>query len=400
MKLRKLTANLVKNKRVIFRVGYDVPLSKKGKNFVVADDSRIKASLETLKFLQKNNAKIIILTWLKRPDGTVVEDLRLDPVAKHLAQLIKHSVYKLDDCVGKEVEGFVNEMEGGDIIVLENVRFHKEEDKNSTTFAKQLARLGDVVVFDAFSHAHRDVASTTGILKLLPGVAGFSMTKEVTILSKLLGTVKHPFTVVFGGAKVSDKIGILERFLPRADHILIGGAMAHAFLDAKEIALGKSLREKYADKAHHTTRSVALRILKDATAGQIILPTDLIATNTSMGRYRTVELTKDKIKSDEIFVDIGPYTTRAFGRIIKQSKTLFWNGPMGLFEKKPFDKGTAAIARAVALNKGMTVLGGGDTQRAVNTAKLAEKYTYVSTGGGASLDFLAHGTLPVIEYLK
>ncbi|MEK7102906.1 MAG: phosphoglycerate kinase, partial [Patescibacteria group bacterium] len=290
MKLRKLSASAVKNKRVIFRVGYDVPLTKKGKGFVVADDSRIKASLETLRFLQKQNATIIILTWLKRPGGKVVEDLRLDPIAKHLSELIKHPVYKLDECVGKDVEEFIDTVAPGSIVMLENVRFHKGEDANSPTFAKQLARLGDIVVFDAFAHAHRDVASTTGLLKLLPSVAGYSMQNEVAMLGKLLKGTKHPFTVIMGGAKVSDKIGVLEQFLHRADHILIGGAMAHAFLEAHSIKTWKSLREKYVNSLHRTTHSIAVELFSNARLGQIVLPTDLVATKESMRTSRVVNL--------------------------------------------------------------------------------------------------------------
>ncbi len=400
MKLKKLTANLVKNKRIIFRVGYDVPLVKKGKGFVVADDSRMRASLDTLRFLQKNNATIIILTWLKRPGGKVVEDLRLDPIAKHLAELIQAPVYKLDECVGKDVEMFIKTVAPGSIVMLENVRFHRGEDQNSISFAKELARLGDIVVFDAFSHAHRNVASTTGILKLLPSVAGYSMQNEVTMLGVLLGKVKKPFTVILGGAKVSDKIGVLEQFIHRADNILIGGAMAHAFLDAQGISLGRSRREKYADKAHHTTRSVASNILKIAKPGQIIVPIDLTATNQNMRKSRVVNLATGRINDEELFVDIGPRTIKKFNLIIKESHTLFWNGPMGLFEKKPFDMGTTAIAKSIARNKGTTILGGGDTERAISGLKMQKKFTYISTGGGASLDFLAHGTLPVIDYLQ
>ncbi len=369
----------VKGRCVLVRVGFDVPL----KNGKVADDKRLRASLPTIEFLRKKNAKIILISHLGRPAGKVVEELRLAPVAKALSKLLKYPIQYEPDCIGSSVEERVRGMHDGDVLLLENLRFYPEEELNGKGFAQKLASFADIYVNDAFSVCHRAHASVHAIAEFLPAYSGLSLEKEVNMLSNLLKNPKRPFIAIMGGAKVSDKIGVIENLLKKVDSILIGGAMMFTFYKALGYEIGKSKFES--DKVQ-----LAKALLKKGKK-KILLPID-VATEKGV-------FSASKMKKGLAGLDIGPETQAIYSEIIKESKTVFWNGPMGMFEKKPFDKGTNAIAKAIANCKGITVIGGGDSVAAIEKLKLEKKFSHVSTGGGASLEFLEGKTLPGIQAL-
>jgi phosphoglycerate kinase len=371
----------VAGRRVLVRVGFDVPL-KKGK---VSDNNRLKAALPTINLLRKKKAKVILISHLGRPNGVVVEDLRLAPVAKALSKLIKCPVLWEPDCIGSDVEEKVREMHDGDVLLLENLRFYPEEEKNDGGFAQKLAAVADVYVNDAFSVSHRANASISAITRFLPSYAGLSLESEVKMLSSLLRNPKRPFIAVMGGAKVSDKIGVIESLLGKVDSVLIGGAMMFTFYKALGYEIGRSKYEP--DKV-----SLAKSLLKKGKK-RIILPVDVVGAASTEKQDAKV-FPASKLPKSVMGVDIGPETQAVYAEIINKSKTVFWNGPMGMFEKKPFDKGTVAVAKAMAKCKGVTVVGGGDSVAAIEKAKLGGEFTFVSTGGGASLEFLEGKKLP------
>lgn len=382
----------VRGKRVFVRVDFNVPIDKEGN---VTDDSRIREALPTIKYLLERGAKVILASHLGRPKGQVKEELRLGPVAKRLEELLGRRVVKTDDCVGPEVEAAVAAMKEGDVLLLENVRFHPEEEKNDPEFARKLASLADLFVNDAFGTAHRAHASTAGIARYIPGVAGFLLEKEITRMGEVLRNPESPFVVVLGGAKVSDKIGVIENLLPKADRFLIGGSMANTFLRAQGYSLGNS-------KVEEDKLDLAREIMNKAAAlGKgFVLPVDLVVAESLSETAPTQVVTPAAVPDGWMALDIGPRTRENYAAVIVEAATVFWNGPMGVFEMPPFAAGTEAVARALAECAGTTIVGGGDSAAAARKFGITDRVTHVSTGGGASLEFFEGKELPGIAVLK
>lgn len=383
----------IKDKKVIMRVDFNVPLDKK--TGIITDDTRITAALPTIEYILKSDPKkLILMTHLGRPDGQVKEELRLDPVAKRLQELIRIPVKKLNECVGDDVVRAIEESKEK-VILLENLRFHAEEEENDAPFAKKLASLADLYVNDAFGTAHRAHASTEGIAHDLPAVAGFLLDKEIQYLGLALEKPEKPFSVILGGSKISDKIGVIENLLTKADSLIIGGGMAYTFLKALGNSIGNSKLEK--DKLDLAKKT--LEKAKKANV-RIALPIDhLIVDN--IDAPTKIETTKDQnIPDGMIAVDIGPKTIELFKKALKDSKTICWNGPLGIFEMDRYARGTKEIAEFLTTLKAKTIIGGGDTASAVAKFGLEKKMTHISTGGGASLEFMEGKTLPGIAALS
>jgi phosphoglycerate kinase len=380
----------VDGKRVLLRVDFNVPL-KDGR---VDDDTRIRKALPTVRLLLDRGCAVVLASHLGRPKGQVVDALRLDPVAARLAELLGRPVTKLDDCVGPPVEAAVRAMKPGEVVLLENLRFHPEETANAPAFAVQLGALADVYVNDAFGAAHRAHASTEGVAHVLPAVAGLLMADELHALGGLLSDPARPFVVVLGGAKVSDKVGVVTKMLELADGVLIGGAMCFTFLRVQGADTGASrVEEESLDVARHTLA----RAQREGRA--IVLPTDLVAApGPEAGAERRV-VPADAVPAGLMGLDIGPDTIADFTARIAAAGTVFWNGPMGVFEVDAFAAGTRAVAQAVAACGGVTVVGGGDTVSAIRRFSDEERFTHVSTGGGASMEFLEGRTLPGVAAL-
>lgn len=388
----------VKDKRVLTRVDFNVPIE----NGKVTDDTRIRAALPTIQKILQSQGKLILMSHLGRPKGGPEPKYSLMPAATRLTELLGQDVEMAPDCVGSEVEAMVNKMQPGQVLMLENVRFHKEEEKNDPEFAKKLAALGDVYVNDAFGSAHRAHASTEGIAKILKtaAVAGYLMKAELAALGKLLTGAPQPFIVILGGAKVSDKIQIIKNLITRASHLLIGGGMAYTFLKAQGHEIGKSLLE--AEHLNLATNLMTVAVYSNPRKPvQMVFPEDHLIGSSIEGTDAMEQAGID-IPADKLGGDIGPKTIQAFKTIILQAKTILWNGPMGVFEKAPFAKGTMAIAAAVAeaTSRGaFSVVGGGDSVAALTQSGLTDKISHVSTGGGASLEFLGGQDLPGVEAL-
>ena len=383
-------------KRVIMRVDFNVPL-KDGK---VESDKRLAASLPTINYLRKKEAKVILMSHLGRPDGKRVADMSLRPVADALAALLGAPVAFADDCVGPAAEKAVAALAPGGVLLLENLRFHAEEEENDPAFAKQLAALADVYVNDAFGSAHRAHASTEGITKFVPQAAsGYLMKKELDYLGAAVGEPKRPFVAIIGGSKVSGKIDVIKNLLPRVDKLLIGGGMTYTFLKAQGLEVGKSIVEN--DKL-----DLARSLMKEA-GDKLVLGTEFVVTDKLDFKGRTVgalkTVAKDAIPADWEAVDAGPATVAAFSQILLGAKTIVWNGPVGVFEIDATAKGTIAIAEVLAKATAAgatTIIGGGDSASAVKKAGVASKVSHVSTGGGASLEFVQGLELPGIAALK
>lgn len=396
MKLRSIReVKDLKGKRVLVRVDFNVPI-KDGK---VANDARIRVSLSTIEFLLKEKAKVIILSHLGRPKGKIDERLRLNPVAEKLEELLKVSVKKLDDCVGGGVAAEIEKMQEGEIILLENTRFHSAEKENERNFVKQIASLGDLFANDAFGVAHRKHASNFGVAEKLPAYAGFSLIREVETLSRILEEPQKPLVFVLGGAKIDTKIGVLKKFSQIADTILLGGGLANTFLAAEGFEVGQSLCEK--DKLE-----IAKEILAEADQNgcKFILPSDAVCLDASeeiSENSQTTTFSVNAIPASMKILDIGEKSTQQFSEIIEKSKMVVWNGPVGLFELAPFEAGSKKIASACAQTSAVTILGGGDTIAALEKFKISfQKFTHVSTGGGAMLEFLEGKKMPAIEILQ
>ncbi|HXU73771.1 MAG TPA: phosphoglycerate kinase [Polyangia bacterium] len=381
----------IEGRRVFIRVDFNVPLTPaKG----VADDSRIRASLPTIVHAVKRGARVVLASHLGRPKG-VTPGLSLEPVGARLAELLGKEVLLTDEAVGDGARKVVADLRDGDVALLENLRFFAGEEANDDGFARQLASYADVYVNDAFGTAHRAHASTAGMIKYVQEKgAGFLMIKEVQFLGKLLGDVERPYLAVVGGAKVSDKIAVLENLLGRVDAFLIGGAMANTFLKAKGGDVGKSRVEE--DKLAVARAFLAKAELRKV---EVLLPSDVIAA-ASLDATEGQSVRADKVPAELMALDIGPQAAAGFADRIARARTVFWNGPMGVFEKKPFAAGTLAVAKAVAACKGLTVVGGGDSVAAVNEMGVADSIKHISTGGGASLEFIEGKTLPGIAALE
>ncbi len=378
-------------KRVFIRCDFNVPLDE---NQNITDDKRIRAALPTIKYALEKSAIVILASHLGRPKGEVKEKLRLGPVAKKLSELLGKEIKKLDDCIGPEVEAVAKKAKPGDIILLENLRFHSEEEKNTKEFSKKLAHLADVYVNDAFGTAHRAHASTEGITHFLKSAAGFLMQKEIEYLGKVMAHPDEPYVAILGGAKVSDKITVIDNLMERADAFLIGGGMAYTFLKAKGIEIGVSIVEE-------GKIEVTKNILDKAQSKniKIILPKDHLAAKEIKEGAQIEYIDSPQIPDGLKGADIGPKTVEDFKGVLKEAKTILWNGPLGIFEIKGFEKGTREIAVFIASLDVTTIIGGGDTAAAIAKFGLEDKMTHVSTGGGACLEFLEGKQLPGIAAL-
>ncbi|HIX44424.1 MAG TPA: phosphoglycerate kinase [Candidatus Kurthia intestinigallinarum] len=381
----------VKGKRVFVRVDFNVPMED-GK---VTDDTRIRAALPTIQYLVDEGAKVILSSHLGRPKGEVKEELRLTAAGERLAELLGKPVKKLDESVGENVKAVVAAMEDGDIVLLENVRFHAGEEKNDPALAKQFAELADVYVNDAFGAAHRAHATTAGIAEFLPAVSGFLMQKELDVLGKALADPERPFTAIIGGAKVKDKIDVINHLLEKVDNLIIGGGLSYTFTKAQGHEVGTSLLEE--DKI-----DLAKSFIKKAEDKGVnfYMPVDAVVADEFSKDANTKVVDIDKIPADYMGLDIGPKTAEIYADVIKNSKLIIWNGPMGVFEMDAFANGTKAVANAMAETEGYTVIGGGDSAAAVEKFDVAEKMSHVSTGGGASLEFMEGKELPGVVALN
>ncbi len=380
----------LKGKHILMRADFNVPL----RHGVITDDSRIVASLPTIKYLKDAGAKIILASHLGRPDGKVVDSLRLNPVAQSLSQYLDCDVIKAEDCIGNEVEQKVNSLKNGQIMLLENVRFHAEEEQNDPEFAKRLASLADIFVFDAFGTAHRKHATTAGIANYLPAYAGLLVQKEINFLAGSVNTPKKPFVAIVGGAKVSTKIGILKNLLDKVDTLVVGGAMIFTFLKAQGFKIGKSIFEELQiPEAEMLLATVAEKEVK------LLLPVDLVVTKDINATATTQIVDINAIPDDMLGVDIGPKTIKEIQAEIALAQTVLWNGPLGVFEIDQFAKGTFSVAQALADSTAITIVGGGDSTAAIAKAGLTDKITHISTGGGAALEFLKGIELPGVAAL-
>ena len=383
----------LRGKKALIRVDFNVPI----KNGAIQEDTRIKASLPTIRYALEHGATVILMSHLGRPKGKTNLEFTLKPVAEHLSTLLGKPVQFAADCIGPAAQAAIDKAGPGGVVLLENLRFHAEEEKNDSGFAQQLASLGDVYINDAFGSAHRAHASTEGIVShVKASAAGLLMADEIAHLGKVLEAPDRPFVAILGGAKVSDKLEVIENLIPRVDALLIGGAMAYSFLKARGMAVGKSLVE--ADLLD-TARDVEQRAKERGL--RLELPVDhVVAPKLEAGAPAETLKVGDEAIGDRMGLDIGPDTITTYREVLAGAKTVIWNGPMGVFEIDAFARGTIEVAKAVADVKGTTVIGGGDSIAAVVKAGVADRITHISTGGGASLEFLGGRTLPGVEALK
>jgi phosphoglycerate kinase len=378
----------LRGKRVLMRVDFNVPMDKG----VVTDDKRIRAALPTIQYVLDQGASLVVMSHLGRPKGIGFEaEFSLKPAADALSKLLNKPVKIAADCIGTEVEAMVKGLKPGDVIMLENVRFHKEEEKNNQEFAKKLAALGSIYVNDAFGSAHRAHASTEGVAKYLPAVSGFLMEKELEYLSRATQNPERPYVVILGGAKISDKIAVIENLLAKCDRLIVGGGMANTFLAAKGYNMAESLVE--------TGSIETAKKIISISADKILFPVDGIVSKKADAQAPTQVVDVQKIPAGWSLMDIGPKSVEMFSHVLKEAKLVVWNGPMGVFEDPRFAEGTFAIAKLLATSGATTVIGGGDSASAVKKAGVAKQMTHVSTGGGASLEFLEGKTLPGVAAL-
>ncbi len=377
----------LQGKRVLMRADFNVQLQ----GGVIDDDTRIRAALPTIEYILEHGASLVLMSHLGRPKGQVKPELSLKPVAERLAELLQRPVKMAPDCVGPEVKAMAEALRPGEVLLLENTRFHAEEKKNDPAFAKQLAELGDLFVNDAFGTAHRAHASTEGVTHYLPSVAGFLIEKEIAFLGQATGDPARPYMVLLGGAKISGKIAVINNLLGKADKLLIGGGMANTFFKARGLPVGDSLVE-----------NDALDLARDllAKAGdKLVLPVDVVIADAFAPDAASQTVPVDQVPDGWRILDIGPQTIELYRSLLAEAKTVVWNGPMGVFEMPAFAKGTFAIAHVLAELDAVTIIGGGDSASAVKQAGVADKVSHVSTGGGASLEFLEGKTLPGIAAL-
>ncbi len=381
----------VAGKKVFVRVDFNVPLDE---NRQITDDTRIRAALPTINYLREQGAITILASHLGRPKGKVKDEFRLDPISQRLAELLHTEVIKADDCIGPTVEEAIANMQGGQVLLLENVRFYGEEEKNDPEFAKKLAALADIFVNDAFGAAHRAHASTAGIADYLPSVAGFLVEKEVAIMGKALSNPARPFVAIIGGAKVSDKIGVIENLLGKVNTLIIGGGMANTFLKAKGFEMGKSLVEE--DKLELANSLIEKAVARGV---DLLLPEDLVVAAEFKADAEHKQVAVNQVPADWMALDVGERSAQLFAQKVSEAKTVVWNGPMGVFEMEAFSNGTNQVATALANSDAISIVGGGDSVAAVEKMGVADKITHISTGGGASLEFLEGKVLPGIDVL-
>ena len=399
MKLKNLQSVNLAGKTILYRAPYDIDVKEVNGVLEVADDLRIRATLPTLQFLLNEKCKIVILTYIKRPNGVVIEKFRTTPHAKKLAELLNHPVQKVDYCVGPLVEEKISKMREGDILMLENVRFYKEEIMDDDEFAKKLCLGKDLVVFDGFPQAHRMHSSTTGILRHLPSVSGFYLEREVAMLSKLVENPLKPFTVIIGGAKISDKVDAVNNLLNTADKVLVGGAVANVFAKAQGHEIGSSFVEDvFVDEKRREKKDwvIYAKEILQKYKDKIVCPEDFVISN---GELREVIDVSDGVPDQWMALDIGPKTQDLFSDIINKSGTVFWSGPLGKYEDERFAFGSKAILDAMKNVKSGTIIAGGDTIELVQKYGKLENYSHISLAGGATLEFLAGKELPVLKML-
>jgi len=382
----------VKGKRVLVRVDFNVPQDDKLK---ITDDSRIVGALPTIEYLMRHGAKVVLCSHLGRPKGEFKSKYSLAPAAKRLSELLGKPVTMCKDVIGPDADAVVAGLEAGEVCLLENLRFHNEEEKNDPEFAKKLASYGEIYVNDAFGTAHRAHASTEGVTHYLPAVSGFLIEKELKFLGKALEDPERPFVAILGGAKISDKIGVINNLLEKVDVLIIGGGMAYTFQKAMGGEVGKSLLE--ADKVDYA-REMMEKAKKKGV--KLLLPIDTLAADSFANEAKTLVVKTGEIPADYQGLDIGPETIKVFTEAIRSARTVVWNGPMGVFEFPNFAKGTRAVAQAMAKSKGTTIVGGGDSAAAVVQMGFGDKISHISTGGGASLEFLEGLVLPGVAALN
>ncbi len=379
----------LKDQRVLMRVDFNVPMDKEGN---ITDDARITAAIPTIQYISEQGARLILMSHLGRPDGQRSEKYSLKPVAVHLSELLQKEVKMADDCIGPQVTAAIEQLKSGEIMLLENVRFHSAEEENDVDFSKQLAALGDVFVNDAFGTAHRAHSSTAGVADFLPAYAGFLLENEVKMLRQVMEHPESPRLAVLGGAKIKDKLGLISNLLDKMDILLIGGGMANTFLKAQGICIGKSICEdKLLDEAKK------LLISAEKQNKKIILPLDAVLADELSEEAAASVCDIKAVPEDMMILDIGPQTIAAFSREIDRAHTIIWNGPVGAYEFEQFSMGTDAIARAMASSRAVTVIGGGDSAAAVHKLGLDKEFTHISTGGGATLEFLEGKKLPGVQ---
>ncbi|MCD9025181.1 phosphoglycerate kinase [Cohnella silvisoli] len=381
----------VAGKKVFVRVDFNVPLE----NGAITDDTRIRETLPTIKYLIEKGAKVILASHLGRPKGEVVEELRLTPVAARLSDLLGKQVVKADEVVGSSVQAKVDALQNGDVLLLENVRFHPGEESNDVGLAKAFAQLADLFVNDAFGAAHRAHASTEGIAHHIPAVSGLLMEKELEVLGKALHNPERPFTAIVGGSKVKDKIDVINKMIEIADNIIIGGGLSYTFLKAQGKEIGKSLLD-------NSKLEQSLGFIEKAKqlGKNFYIPVDIVVADGFSASANTDIVDTDHIPAEWEGIDIGPKTREIYADVIKNSKLVVWNGPMGVFEIEPFSHGTRAVAQACATTDAYTIIGGGDSAAAAEKFKLADQMDHISTGGGASLEFMEGKVLPGVVALN
>jgi len=391
MKKKTIKDIAITGKKVLMRVDFNVPLDE---NLNITDDTRITAALPTIRYALENGAKLILMSHLGRPKGKVVEEMRLKPAARRLSELLNQKVKTVDDCVGAPVKEAVEALGPGEVLLLENLRFHPEEERNDPSFSQALAELGEIYVNDAFGTAHRAHSSTVGVAKFLPAVSGFLLQKEINYLGAVVANPRKPFVVILGGAKVSDKIGVIENLLGKVAAFLIGGGMAYTFLKAKGVEIGNSKLE--ADKL-----PIASELLSRAKKKELklLLPVDNVITDT-LEQGGQVRQAGEAVPEGWLGVDVGPKTVENFKARLSSAKTILWNGPLGICEREEFARASREIAEYISGLEATTIIGGGDTAAAVAKFGLSEKMSHVSTGGGASLEFLEGKELPGIAALE